>query len=127
MIGNPLSEEAIYREAYTYVRPEIPNDKRKHLPNSIDMLDPSNPFLALVDSLPLKAGVPFHSIIGDRGKGGNLDHTKPVSSDGIVPYWSSHLNGADSELIIPSGHWSHLHPMGMTEAMRILLLHLRNQ
>lgn len=127
LIGNPLSEEVIYREAYAYGRPEIRNDKRKHLPNSIDMLDPSNPFLALVDSLPLKAGVPFHSIIGDRGKGGNLDHTKPVSSDGIVPYWSSHLDGAESELIVPSGHWSHLHPMGMTEAKRILLLHLRNQ
>ena len=44
--------------------------------------------------------------------------------DGVVPYWSSHLEGAESELIIPSGHWSHLHPDGMAEIRRILLKHL---
>ena len=40
--------------------------------------------------------------MGDRGKGGNRDRTKPVSSDGVVPYWSSHLNGTESELIVRS-------------------------
>ena len=53
-------------------------------------------------TIPTTKGVPFNSIIGDRGKGGNLNHTKPVSNDGIVPYWSSHLDGAQSELIVPS-------------------------
>ncbi len=122
-IGDPINDHNVNEEALRYVRPEIGQNGQKHLPNSIEVLNPENRFLKLVDQLPLKSDVPFHSIIGDRGKGGNLDKTKPQSSDGIVPYWSSHLDGAESELIIPSGHWSHLHPMGMAEIKRILILH----
>jgi hypothetical protein len=72
-------------------------------------------------------GIPYHSIIGDRGKGGNRDRTKPVSTDGIVPYWSSHQDGAVSEVIIPSGHWSNQHPAGIAEAKRILRQHIGKQ
>ena len=35
--------------------------------------------------------IPYHSIMGDRGKGDT-----PNSSDGVVAYWSSHLEGAVS-------------------------------
>jgi hypothetical protein len=28
----------------------------------------------------------------------------PESSDGVVGYWSTHLEGARSELIVPTGH-----------------------
>jgi pimeloyl-ACP methyl ester carboxylesterase len=124
LVGDPFADNSVNEEVLAFARPEVRNNKRNRLPNSVDMLDPENRFLALVDSLPLNPGVPYHSIIGDRGKGGHLDHSKPVSNDGIVPYWSSHLEGAESELIIPSDHWSHLHPQGMAEAKRILLLHL---
>jgi hypothetical protein len=48
-----------------------------------------------------------------------------LSTDGIVPYWSSHMPGARTEKIIPSGHWSQLHPEGMAEIRRILHEHLR--
>lgn len=96
------------------------------LPNSIDALRPGNRFVTTIDELPMR-GAPYHSIIGDRGKGGNLDRTPPVSTDGIVPYWSSHLDGAASELVIPSGHWSNQHPMGIAEVKRILKLHIGKQ
>jgi len=43
-------------------------------------------------ALPIAPGVTYHSIMGDRGKGNT-----PESSDGVVPYWSSHLGGAASE------------------------------
>jgi hypothetical protein len=39
---------------------------------------------------------PYHSIIGDRGKG-----DLPNSPDGLVPYWNADLNCAKSELIVP--------------------------
>lgn len=42
--------------------------------------------------------VPTHSIIGDRGRGDT-----PKSSDGVVPYWSSHI-GWGTETIVPSDH-----------------------
>jgi len=126
LVGNPVAEPEITKEAMDAVTPD-PNRKKKlkRLPNSIDVLNPDGRFLKTVDTLPLKPGIPFHSIIGDRGKGGNLSRIEPVSTDGIVPYWSSHLDGAESELIIPSGHWTIHHPAGIAEVKRILKLHLR--
>jgi len=126
MVGNPLASNSIYTEALARAKPEARGRGRTHLPNSIELLNPDSLFLEKVNALPLKPGIPYHSLIGDRGKGGYLDRTKPESSDGIVPYWSSHMPGAKSERIIPSGHWSHLHPLGMAEIKRILMLHLRN-
>jgi len=125
LIGNPISQNEINKEVYAYVRPDVRASGRHRLPNSIDLLDPENHFLKTVNALPLTPKTPFHSLIGDRGRGGHLDRTKPPSSDGIVPYWSSHMGGARTERIIPSGHWSHLHPLGMVEIKRILLEHLR--
>lgn len=106
------------------VKPSATGTELKKMPNSIDFLNPENRFVKNLDSLPLTKGIPYHSILGDRGKGGNLSHAKPVSSDGIVPYWSSHLDGAQSEIIIPSGHWTNQHPQGIAEVKRILHLHL---
>ncbi len=126
IVGNPLEDDSINKDVIKYVRPEARSpEKRDRLPNSIELLDPDALFLKLVDELPIKPGIPYHSIIGDRGKGGNLDRTKPESSDGVVPYWSSHIEGAQSELIIPSGHWSNLHPLGMAEVKRILIKHIQ--
>jgi pimeloyl-ACP methyl ester carboxylesterase len=127
IIGNPFSRDLLDRHVYAYIRPEARAGGRYRLPNSVELLDPQNRFLTTVDGIPAKAGIPFHSLIGDRGRGGSLDRTRPVSSDGIVPYWSSHFEGAKSERIIPSGHWSHLHPLGMSEIKRILLEHIRQQ
>lgn len=124
IVGEAVANAEAASEAEKYIRPEI-RAKSGRLPNSVDVLDPDSHFLQVVNTLPTKAGIPFHSIIGDRGKGGNLDRTKPQSTDGIVPYWSSHLEGAESELVIPSKHWSNLHPLGMSEIKRILIEHLQ--
>jgi len=57
--------------------------------------------------------------MGDRGRG-----DAPNSSDGIVPYWSSHMEGAESELIVPSDHSAHQNPKAIQEVRRILVLNL---
>jgi hypothetical protein len=41
-------------------------------------------------------------------------------SDGVVPYWSSHMDTAESELIVPSGHDAHQNPQAIAEVERIL-------
>ena len=69
------------------------------MPNSVDTLEPNDRFVQAVNKLPITRGIPYHSIMGDRGRGNT-----PNSSDGVVPYWSSHLDGAQSELIVDSGH-----------------------
>ncbi|WP_265595218.1 hypothetical protein [Verrucomicrobium sp. BvORR106] len=88
---------------------------------SIAGLREDNPGLKLALERPLKPNVVYHSIIGDRNKGNS-----PDSSDGVVPYRSSHLEGAASELIVPSGHSGQDHPKSIAEIHRILLLHLRS-
>ena len=95
--------------------------KLKRIPNSVDTLAPNNRFVKLLATIPITPGIPYHSIIGDRGKGDT-----PNSSDGIVPYWSSHLDGAQSEIIVPSGHNAHQNPQAIAEVRRILLLHLNS-
>ena len=91
----------------------------KRLPNSITGLKPSSPALPVINEA--RISVPYHSIIGDRGKGGC-----PNCSDGVVAYWSSHLDGAQSEKIVPGPHGSCQLPQTIAELDRILRLHLRS-
>ncbi|MGE5213343.1 MAG: esterase/lipase family protein [Nitrospirota bacterium] len=89
----------------------------KRLPNSVSGLKPSNPAFPVINEAPMT--VPYHSIIGDRGKG-----DCPNCTDGVVPYWSSHLAGAKSEQIVPGPHGSAELPQTIAELDRILRLNL---
>ena len=89
----------------------------KRFPNSIWGLKPTNPAFSVVNEPPIT--IPYHSIIGDRGKG-----DCPNCSDGVVAYWSSHLDGAKSETIVPGPHGSAELPETIDELDRILRLHL---
>jgi pimeloyl-ACP methyl ester carboxylesterase len=89
----------------------------KHLPTGINGLSPRSPVLRALDALPIQA--PYHTIVGDRGRGDT-----PNSSDGVVAYWSSHLTGAQSELVVPGPHGSYALPQTVLELKRILRLNL---
>src|SRR4029453_7607987 len=66
---------------------------REQLPTSIHGLSPNSQFLQALHRY--RPNVPVHSIIGDRGHDDKSD-----SSDGVVSYSSSHLDFAESELVI---------------------------
>jgi pimeloyl-ACP methyl ester carboxylesterase len=85
---------------------------------SIDTLSPRHPILPLLDAKPFAPWVTVHSIIGDRGKPGPLAD----GSDGVVPYSSSHLDAAASELVVPAGHRAYANPAAVSEVKRILAL-----
>jgi pimeloyl-ACP methyl ester carboxylesterase len=85
---------------------------------AVQSLEPGAPMVAALDVSPYKKGVIYHSIIGDRGKGDT-----PNSSDGVVEYWSSHQDGAASELIVPTDHGAYKSPLAIEEIKRILRLH----
>jgi len=102
--------------------PSVQKTKTLRIPTSIDTLSPKNRFVRTMNRLPIADHIPYHSIVGDRGRGDT-----PNSSDGVVPYWSSHLDGAQSEKIVPSGHPAHQNPQGMDEVDRILRLNLRSE
>jgi pimeloyl-ACP methyl ester carboxylesterase/predicted GNAT family acetyltransferase len=95
--------------------------KLKRLPNSVDTLAPNNRFVVAINKIPITKGIPYHSIIGDRGRGDS-----PNSSDGVVPYWSSHLDGARSEFIAPCDHGSPKNPQAIAEVHRILQLNAQS-
>jgi pimeloyl-ACP methyl ester carboxylesterase len=97
--------------------------KLNSFPNSIDTLAPNDRFVLAINKIPITRGIPYHSIVGDRGKGGNKDQTKPMMADGVVPYWSSHLDGAKSERIVASNHSVHQNPEAIAEVKRILKKH----
>lgn len=86
------------------------------VPSSIDDLRPDSPHLLAYQRTPLREGVPFHLIAGDRGDG----------SDGVVPVDSALIGGARSSLVVESGHDAHGHPLAIREIRRILLTHLRD-
>jgi hypothetical protein len=101
------------------LRDGIPGILIRRPPTSIAGLNPDSGFVRALNERPLPKDVPVHSIIGDRGRGNT-----PDSSDGVVPYWSSHLKSATSEKIVPSDHGALRHPDGIAETRRILLEHL---
>jgi hypothetical protein len=48
-----------------------------------------------------------------------------AGSDGVVPYASSHLEGANSELIVRSGHNAFNNPEARSEVIRVLRAELQ--
>lgn len=91
-------------------------------PDGVDSLSDRFPFRQVVADLSIAPWVTYHSIVGCA---------KPAPSarectDGFVPYSSSHLDGAASELIVRSGHSVQKTPEAILELRRILHLHLED-
>ena len=89
------------------------------IPNSIDNLSNEDPFIKASSTLPISPTVRYHTIVGVYKSKGPLAE----SDDGVVPYTSSHLEGADSELSVPSWHDVQETPQAIIELRRILRLH----
>ena len=108
-----LSEEKI----------EVAEDAKKSYTNkvetSLELLSPESNFIKATNKIPLKDTIPYHSIIGTI-----YERPGPGSSDGIVPYESSHLDFSVSEKLVPENHSAHKHPLAIYEVKRILRDHL---
>jgi pimeloyl-ACP methyl ester carboxylesterase len=124
MINLPGTFKGVSDEIKSIGQEELAVDTSKylkHAPNALDNLSPTSVFTIATNKIPLSEDIPYHTIYGIRkGKPG------PGSSDGIVPYWSSHLDVTVSDMPVPSGHSAHVHPIAITEVKRILRLHLES-
>ncbi|HSI85815.1 MAG: esterase/lipase family protein [Candidatus Methylacidiphilales bacterium] len=90
----------------------------KRFPNSIDTFRPDALVIKEMNKLPLNPSVKYYSIIGNAGRSGPREQ----STDDVVPYWSSHLAGAQSEKMVPYWHSAVLRsPETFAEVERILL------
>jgi pimeloyl-ACP methyl ester carboxylesterase len=94
-------------------------DTPTRLPNSIDNLSNEDPFIKASSTLPISSNVHYHTIVGVYKLKGPLND----SDDGVVPYASAHLDGADSELAVPAWHNVQDTPQAIMELRRILRLH----
>ena len=84
------------------------------IPDGIQGLSPKSPLLTHLNTLPVQP--PFYTIVGTRGWPGPLKD----SSDGVVPYWSSHLDGARAELTVPYFHSCVEKPQTIAEVKLLL-------
>jgi pimeloyl-ACP methyl ester carboxylesterase len=115
-----LKEMASLTELIKTDRDEGNNAPLLRIPNSIDNLSDTDPFIIAAAGLPISPRVHYHTIVGVYKSKGALED----SSDGVVPYKSAHLDGADSELAIPSWHSVQETPAAILELRRILRLQL---
>jgi len=95
---------------------QAPDGSTGRIPNSIDNLSASDPFVRAAADLPRAPGVTLHTIIAQR------DPAVPLaqSNDGLVPYASAHLDDAVSEKVIVSGHSVQETAPAILELRRIL-------
>jgi pimeloyl-ACP methyl ester carboxylesterase len=121
LIRLPIPMRVLYRKLLAqngedFFTPEI---REGGLPSSIDELRTDNRLLRTLAGLPRKP-VPVHSIIGQN------DPNLPIElgSDGVVPYTSSHLDWATSELVVDGDHGCQAEAETLRELRRILYLHL---
>ena len=85
---------------------------------SLSQLSPDSYSIRGLQGLKVRK-VPTHSIIGDEGDGDT-----PDSSDGIVPYWSSHISWG-GETIVPADHSVQDIPETADVLQKLLLEHLK--
>ncbi|WP_260287518.1 alpha/beta hydrolase [Xanthomonas sp. 3058] len=85
-------------------------------PTSIDNLRDTDPFVRATMDLPISPRVTYNTIIGREKPQVPLAE----SDDGLVPYRSAHLEGAESELVVTSWHSVQETPQAILEIRRIL-------
>lgn len=92
-------------------------DNHAHrVPNSIDQLRDTDPMIHASESLPISPDVRYHSILARLQKRGPVE----LTDDGLVPYVSAHLDGAQSEYVIGGWHELQDSPLAILELRRIL-------
>jgi pimeloyl-ACP methyl ester carboxylesterase len=110
--------EAVVREnGPNVIRPEL----NGRLLNGIGQQAPGYPLIEAINRSGVAPGVIYHSIIPQMNLCG-----AQLPTDGVVPYWSSHIEGAASEKIYHGRHGQATSAEEATaELKRILHEHLR--
>lgn len=112
--------EKIHLFADVVLKPEQQAEPPKVRFTSIDNLSEHDSFIRAAVDLPIHSRVKYHSIIAVEKPALPVEQ----QSDGVVPYLSAHLEGAESEMVIRSGHSVQETSAAILEIRRILYLHL---
>jgi hypothetical protein len=99
--------------------PSLEGKLRNRVSTSIEGLSPEDREGRIMAEIPIASGVTYHSIIANSEAADT-----PGGTDTVVPYESSHLDGAASERIVKGTHTCTGHPLVVLEVKRILMEHL---
>lgn len=88
------------------------------VPTSVQQLNENSAAIELFSPLPLNPEVKYHSIMGNEK--GSEKVANFESSDGVVEYSSSHIDGVVSERVFNGKHGIHLYPEAIEEIVRIM-------
>ena len=97
----------------------LPASVRNGVPSSLAGMSTDNPFILTLADIPVAPGIKCNSIIAIQG-----DDQPPKGNDGVVEYTSAHVDYAESEFIVRSGHSCQGNPLTIEEVRRILLENL---
>lgn len=97
------------------VKPELRDTYQRANFNSISTLQISQPVRRAGEKLLPAAGIPYHTIAG-------VLPGRTPESDGVVPFSSAYLPGAESTLRVASDHKVYNDPDAIAETLRILRL-----
>ena len=122
LISLPVGILSRFTQAATLAGDERLLTKLRRPPTAIDNMNPENPGLQVIASIPVTPTVPAHSIICVEGSGPKED-----GDDGVVAYRSAHIDEAVSEKVVRSGHSCQGKPETIEEIRRILNLHAASQ
>ncbi len=123
-LGSRLCERgSLFREARATILARNTADSfvcafRREIPTSVGELAEGHPLLAALCELGIDPSVRSHSIIAEL-----REPPTAGATDGIVPYSSSHLECARSELLFHGSHICLSNPAVIQEARRILREH----
>ena len=95
---------------------DLPPALRKGVPTSLNGMATDNPFMLTLADIPVAPGIQANSIIAIKG-----NDQPPNGADGVVQYTSAHVDYAESEFIVRSGHSCQGNPLTIEEVRRILL------
>ena len=97
----------------------LPPAVRNGIPSSLNGMATNNPVMLALADIPVAPGIKCNSIIAIKG-----DEQPPAGADGVVKYTSAHVDYAESEFIVRSGHSCQGNPLTIEEVRRILLQNL---
>lgn len=114
----PVNLAAAVTDVLTLNKDRLIMRSLNRVPSAVDNMSPSHPFIKTLSSLPIADGVTAHSIVAVKGDG-----PPEESSDGVVPYWSAHIEPVASEKVVKSPHAVQSNPHAIEEIRRVLLEH----
>jgi pimeloyl-ACP methyl ester carboxylesterase len=100
----------------------LPASVRNGVPSSLAGMATDNPFMLTLADIPVASNVKANSIIAIQG-----NDQPPKGNDGVVDYTSAHVDYAESEFIVRSGHSCQDNPLTIEEVRRILLENLEDR